>query len=161
MSAVTIRDAMKSDAKVILSLLYELAEYEKLTDKFKLTRELIERDFFGPDAACYCDLATVDGVAVGVMVWHHTYASFAAARGIFLDDIFVQPKHRGKGIGKLFFAHLARRAVTTGSTRIDWAVLDWNKPSIAFYEGLGAAEQPEGWLNYRLSGQALESLAKK
>ncbi len=160
MSAVTIREATRDDSGVALALLYELAEYEKLTDKFKLTREIIERDFFGPEAACHCDLACVDGVPVGVIIWHRTYASFAAARGIFLDDIFVQPRHRGKGIGKLFFAHLARRAHAIGATHIDWFVLDWNKPSIEFYERLGA-EQPKGWLSYRLDGPALKSLAEE
>ncbi len=160
MSNIAIREAMKSDAEVIRSLLYELAEYEKLTDKFRLTREIIERDFFGPDAACHCDLAYVDSVPVGVMTWHRKYASFAASRGIFLEDIFVQPQQRGKGIGKLFFAHLARRALAIGATHIDWVVLDWNKSSIEFYERLGAAEQPKGWLNYRLAGRALESLVE-
>jgi diamine N-acetyltransferase len=158
-SAVAIREAMRDDAGVALSLLYELAEYEKLTDKFRLTREIIERDFIGPDAPCHCDLATVDGAPVGVMNWYRTYASFDASPGIFLEDIFVQPKHRGKGIGKLFFVHLARHALAIGATHIEWFVLDWNKPSIAFYERLGA-RQPKEWLRYCLSGHALESLTK-
>jgi GNAT superfamily N-acetyltransferase len=157
-SDIAIREAMKSDADVILSLLYELAEYEKLTAKFRLTRDIIERDFFGPDAACHCDLAYLGEAPVGLMTWYRTYASFAASRGIFLEDIFVQPNYRGKGIGKLLLAHLSRRAVTGGITHIDWFVLDWNKPSIEFYERLGA-EQSKGWLSYRLGGRALKELA--
>jgi GNAT superfamily N-acetyltransferase len=159
LSAIRIRAAEIEDGKTILSLLYELAEYEKLTDKFKLTREIIERDFFGPDAACHCDLACVGVAPVGVMTWYRKYASFAAERGIFLEDIFIQPHHRGRGIGKLLLAHLSRRALEEGVARIEWSVLDWNTPSIEFYERLGAVRS-RGWLSYQLHGSALEDLAR-
>jgi GNAT superfamily N-acetyltransferase len=158
LSEISIRTGASGDGEIAFALLYELAEYEKLTDKFKLTREIIERDFLGPHAACHCDLVYLDDAPVGVMVWYRKYSSFAASRGIFLEDIFVKPEHRGKGIGKKLFAYLARRASEHGNGHIDWFVLDWNKPSIDFYENLGA-ELSRGWLSYSLRGEALRNLA--
>ena len=161
MSGLVIREAVPGDEVLVLELLQELAVYEKLTDKFHLTRTTIVRDFLGPERICRCDLAFEGRAPVGVMNWYRTYASFAAQRGIFLEDIYVRERYRGKGYGKAFFAHLAKRAVAEKATFIEWAVLDWNKPSIAFYESLGAirpAAKSE-WLRYSLSGASLARAA--
>jgi GNAT superfamily N-acetyltransferase len=93
------------------------------------------------------------------MTWYWTYTSFAAARGVYLEDLFVRPQHRGKGYGKNLLAHLARGAVAAAASRIEWSVLTWNRPSIEFYEQLGA-RQPDDWFIYRLSGEALSELAR-
>ncbi len=158
MSGVEIRAARAGEETLVLDLLRELAVYEKIEHKFHLTRELIARDFIGDDPVCGCDLLFSDGKPAGVMTWYRTYASFAASRGIFLEDIFVRPDFRGKGFGKAFFAHLAKRAAQEGAAHIQWLVLDWNAPSIAFYEGLGARHDKE-WLRYNLNGDALARLA--
>jgi GNAT superfamily N-acetyltransferase len=105
-----------------------------------------------------CDLAFEGDMPVGIATWYWTYASFAAARGIYLEDLFVRPQFRGRGIGKALLAGLARRALKGGAGRVEWSVLDWNKPSIDFYESL-RARRSGGWVVYRLEGEALEDLA--
>lgn len=160
MSAISIRSAVRGDEDTILGLLYELAEYEKLTDRFRITRDVIMRDYLGEVPAIHCELAYLDREAVGVMTWYPVYSSFAASRGIFLEDLFVRVSSRGEGLGKALLAHLSRRAHERGATHIEWFVLDWNKPSIAFYDSLGA-EPVKGWLSYRLSGPALVRLARQ
>jgi GNAT superfamily N-acetyltransferase len=155
---LTIRPGRAGDEDAILGLLYELAEYEKLMDKFMLTREIVRRDFFGSAPACCSALAHLGDEAVGVITWFPTYASFSAVRQIHLEDLYLQPSRRGKGHGKKMFAWLAKHALATGAAGISWFVLDWNKPSIAFYDGL-RAEPATGWLSYRLTGDALEDLA--
>ncbi|HTW35234.1 MAG TPA: GNAT family N-acetyltransferase [Rhizomicrobium sp.] len=158
MNGVEIRAVKAGDETLVLELLRELAVYEKIEHKFHLTPQLIARDFIGENPLCGCDLLFADGRPAGVMTWYRTYASFAAARGIFLEDIFVRPAFRGKGLGKAFFVHLAARAKKEGATHIQWHVLDWNAPSIAFYEGLGATHDKE-WLRYNLNGDAIARLA--
>jgi GNAT superfamily N-acetyltransferase len=158
MSKVEIRAAKAGEETLVLELLRELAVYEKIEHKFHLTAALIARDFIGDDPVCGCELLFVDGKPAGVMTWYRTYATFAASRGIFLEDIFVRPDFRGKGLGKAFFVHLAARAKKESAAHIQWLVLDWNAPSIAFYEGLGATHDKE-WLRYNLNGDALARLA--
>ena len=158
MSGVYIRPAKAGEETLVLELLRELAVYEKIEHKFHLTTALIARDFIGDDPVCGCDLLFVDGKPAGVMTWYRTYASFAASRGLFLEDIFVRPDYRGRGLGKAFFVELASRAKREGAAHIQWHVLDWNAPSIAFYEGLGATHNKE-WLRYNLDGEALTRLA--
>jgi GNAT superfamily N-acetyltransferase len=158
MNPLSVRTARRGDEDMVLKLLYELAEYEKLTDKFRLTRDIIARDFVGDAPACFCEIAYAGTEPVGVMTWYRTYASFAASRGIFLEDLFVRVAHRGKGYGKALLAHLAKRAIADGAAHVEWFVLDWNTPSIEFYDRL-RAEPVTGWRSYRLSGQALKNLA--
>ena len=160
MSALTIRPAARGDEAAICALLYELAEYEKLTDRFRLTTDIIAEDFFGPNAACFCDLGFVDDKAIGLMTWYPIYMSFSASRGLFLEDLFVRPAWRGKGFGRALLGHLAKRALAERHPAIGWFVLDWNKPSIAFYESL-RAERGKDWVSYRLSGTALEEMAAR
>jgi len=155
--AFTLRTAKPGDEDVILSLLYELAVYEKLTFKFKITREIVARDLIGEDAPLKVTLLHEDGKPVGIATWYFTYGSFAASRGIYLEDLFVRPECRGRGYGKALIAHLAKEAAKAGALRIEWSVLDWNKPSIDFYESLGA-ERAQGWHIYGLSGEALAKL---
>ena len=135
-------------------------QYEKLTDKFRLTREIVARDFFGTSPSCCSALAFLGDEAEGVITWFPTYASFSAVRQIHLEDLYLQPSRRGKGHGKKMLAWLAKHALETGAAGISWFVLDWNKPSIAFYDGL-RAEPATGWLSYRLTGDALEDLAEQ
>jgi GNAT superfamily N-acetyltransferase len=150
-----IRPARPGDAALILTLLHELAVYEKLTDRFHITEAVIARDYLCERPLLECDLAFEGDTPAGIATWYWTYASFAARRGIYLEDLFVRPQLRGRGYGKVLLANLARRA---RSGHVDWAVLPWNKPSIDFYESL-RAERNEGWLTYRLSGEPLEDLA--
>lgn len=159
MSALSVRRAHKGDEELILSLLTELADYEKLLDKFKITKEVIAHDYLCEPPLLNCDLAYEGSAPVGVCTWYWTYSSFAARRGIHLEDLFVRPAFRGKGYGKMLLAHLARRAVDGGGGHVEWEVLDWNKPSIDFYESLGAT-RIQNWLVYRLSDAALEKLAQ-
>jgi GNAT superfamily N-acetyltransferase len=155
---LTIRPGKAGDEDTILGLLLELAQYEKLVDRFRLTREIIARDFFGTPPSCFSALAHVDGQAVGAMTWYPTYASFSAMRTLHLEDLYLKPSHRGKGNGRKMFGWLAKHAVDTGAGAITWFVLDWNKPSIGFYDSL-RAQPTEGWLSYRVAGDALEDLA--
>ena len=153
MTDIIIRPAAAEDAPLILSLLHELADYEKLLDRFHVTQDSIRRDMLGDP--CRCDLAFVDGVAAGVVVSFWTYKSFRARRGIFVEDLYVKPQFRGLGLGTRLLATLAARA---GDGFLEWQVLDWNAPSIDFYKKLGAGLSPE-WITCRLDGDALARLA--
>jgi len=154
---LTIRPARKGEEALILSLLTELADYEKLLDKFHITLDVIRRDYLGAQPLLNCDLAFDGESPAGMASWYWMYSSFAAKRAIYLEDLFVRPAFRGKGYGKSLLAHLARTAVQAGAERIDWSVLDWNKPSIDFYEGIGA-RAVTGWYVYRLEAEALQRL---
>ncbi|HLY04223.1 MAG TPA: GNAT family N-acetyltransferase [Rhizomicrobium sp.] len=158
MSAIEIRGAKRGDETAIVDLLRELADYERLLHRFRLTPECVTRDFFGAAPAISCDLAFADSEPAGVMTWYRTYSSFAAARGIYLEDFYVRPASRRRGIGRALVVDLARRAVEEGCPKLEWSVLTWNKPSIAFYETL-RAERVDDWHVYRLTGDALAVLA--
>ena len=159
MGTLEIRMAKKGDEALIVALLRELAEYEKLLDRFHVTPDVVLRDYLGVRPAIFCDLAFEDEKPVGIATWYWSYGSFAAMRRIFLADLFVRPEFRGKNYGKALLANLARRVIAHDGGGVDWEVLDWNKPSIDFYDGLGATES-KGWLTYNLSGEALLRLAK-
>jgi len=154
----TLRTAKPGDEDLILALLHELAIYEKLTAKFKITREVIARDFIGEHAPLKVDLLYEGDKPAGIATWYFTYNSFAVSRGVFLEDLFVRPEFRGRGYGKALIAHLARQVVKADGNKVEWAVLDWNTPSIDFYEGLGA-ERMSGWHIYSLAGEALAKLS--
>ena len=156
--SLVIRAASPGEEDSILSLLRALAEYEKLLDRFHITKAVITRDYLGAEPRIRCDLAFEDGRAVGIATWYWTYSSFAAERGIYLEDLFVLPEFRGRGHGKALLKHLAAMAVKNGGGKVEWSVLSWNKPSIDFYEGIGA-ERMTDWLIYRLTGEALEDMA--
>jgi GNAT superfamily N-acetyltransferase len=158
MTKKIIRRAGNGDETIVLSLLRELADYEKLLDRFHITEEIVRRDYLGAQPLLNCDIAFDGDAPAGVATWYWTYHSFAARRGIFLEDLFVKPDVRGKGYGKALLAHLARNAVQAGGGQVEWEVLDWNEPSIAFYESIGAKRQG-GWFTYRLQDEALKKMA--
>jgi GNAT superfamily N-acetyltransferase len=158
MTHFSIRKAQVGDEGTVLSLLHELAEYEKLLDRFHITAEIVRRDYLGERPLLNCDLAFDGDRAVGIATWYWTYHSFAARRGIFLEDLFVKPETRGKGYGKALLMQLARNATEGGGGQVEWEVLDWNEPSIAFYESIGAKRQG-GWFTYRLQDEALKKMA--
>ena len=155
MSDFVLRTAVPDDASLILEMLRELASYEKVPENaFRLTQDIVLRDMFG--AACQCELAFFDQEAAGIANWFWTYKSFRGQRGLYLEDLYVRPQFRGQGLGRRFLADLAGRARAAGG-HMEWQVLDWNAPAIAFYEGLGARLVPQ-WVNCRLEGVALEKL---
>jgi diamine N-acetyltransferase len=157
MTDFSIRRGRLGEEGLILALLTELAEYEKLTAVFHVTAEAIRRDCLGAQPLLNCDLAFAGEAPAGLASWYWRYSSFAARRAIYLEDLYVRPAFRGKGYGKALLAHLAQTAVAAGASRVDWAVLDWNKPSIDFYDSLGA-RAVTGWHDYRLEGEALTRL---
>jgi GNAT superfamily N-acetyltransferase len=155
MSDSSIRAALETDSHLIVSLLREFADYEKLHGGFSLTEDRVKRDMMG--AACHCDLVFSGDEAAGLACWYWIYKSFRARRGLFIEDLYVRPQFRGRGLGKTLLAHLAGKARAADGF-LEWQVLDWNTPSIEFYKGLGA-QQLEQWLDYRLDGESLERLA--
>ena len=157
--AFAIRRTEKADAGTILTLLRALAEYEKLLTTFTLSeRGDPARDFFGDRPVAECDLPLKGGEPVGLVTYYWTYASFRAVRGLFVEDLFVLPEFRGQGIGLDLLRYGAATALAAGATRLEWRVLDWNAPAIAFYKGLGA-RRFEGWDTYRLEDMAMQKLA--
>ena len=156
MSDFLLRTATANDAPLILEMLRELAVYEKVPESgFGLTQDIVLRDMFG--AACHCDLAFDGRDAAGIVTWFWTYKSFRGRRGIYVEDLYVKPQFRGRGLGRRFLVDLAGRAHAAGG-HMEWQVLDWNAPAIAFYESLGARLVPQ-CVNCRLEGEALEALA--
>lgn len=158
MGEFSIRRCRPGDETLILKLLRELAEYEELLERFHVSEDVIRRDYLGAEPVLNCDLAFEGASAIGIASWYWIYSSFAAKRAIYLEDLFVRPEMRGKGYGKLLLAHLAKTALAVGGIGVDWSVLDWNKPSIEFYEGIGA-RRVGGWYVYRLQDEALRRLA--
>jgi diamine N-acetyltransferase len=155
-----IRPARPGEAGLVLALVRELADYERLAHEVDATEAMIEAALFGPNPRLFCDLAIRDGEPIGFALWFYNYSSFRGRHGLYLEDLFVRPAHRGRGIGKALLVRLARRCRDEGLARFEWAVLDWNAPSIAFYESLGARAMDE-WTIFRLSGEALARLAAK
>ena len=156
---LTVRDARSGDEDALLKLLREFAEFERLTHLFQLTPGIITRDFIGRDRRVTCAVAEWDGTLIGVMTWFYSYRTFAAKFGIFLEDLYVKPEFRRRGIAKTMMQHLAQRALGEGADRIDWCVLDWNRNAADFYLRLGAKSAPE-WQTYGLDANALARLAK-
>jgi GNAT superfamily N-acetyltransferase len=156
--ALAIRPARPGDAALVLQFVRELAEYEKLSHECETTEAMIDQALFGPNTRLFCDIAEWDGAPVGNAIWFLNFSTFTGRHGIYLEDLFVRPAFRGKGIGKGLMVHLARRCVAEGWTRFEWAVLDWNTPSIDFYKSIGAQLKDE-WTVCRVSGDALKKLA--
>jgi diamine N-acetyltransferase len=156
--SLTIRRARADEAGLVHLLLRELAEYEKLLHEVKATEADIAAALFGDNPRVTCDIAEWNGEPAGLALWFVNFASFAGKHGIYLEDLFVRPALRGKGIGKALLVHLANECVANGWERLQWSVLDWNKPSIEFYESLGAVRM-EDWTLCRVTGPALQGLA--
>jgi GNAT superfamily N-acetyltransferase len=157
---VRLRPANKVDVPVIAELIRGLARYEKLEDQVEMTEELLAAGLFGERPYAEVVLAEEDGAAVGFALFFHNFSTFLGRPGIYLEDLFVLPDHRGRGIGRTLLAHLAQLAVERGCGRLEWAVLDWNRDAIGFYESLGAHPNSE-WTVYRLTGEALTGLARQ
>ena len=156
---VAIRSARAGEAGLVLALVRELAVYEKLLDEVDATEAMLDAAIFGPSPRLFCEIAEWDREAVGLALWFPNFSSFRGRSGIHLEDIFVRPAFRGRGIGQALLRRLARRCVAEGWTRLEWAVLDWNAPAIEFYRAQGAAVLDD-WRICRLTGDALARLAE-
>jgi GNAT superfamily N-acetyltransferase len=141
------------------ALIRALAEYERLADQCRADAPSLEATLFGDRPAAEVLIAEVDGAAAGFALFFHNYSTFLARPGLYLEDLFVQPEHRGLGVGRRLMAALARIAVARGCGRFEWSVLDWNAPAIGFYRRLGAIGM-DGWTVQRVSGEALQRLAQ-
>jgi GNAT superfamily N-acetyltransferase len=155
---ITIRPATRSDLPRILAFIRELAVYEHLEHEVVAGEAEVGAALFGPLPAAEVVFACLDGTPVGFALFFPNFSTFLGRPGIYLEDLYVLPEARGLGIGKRLLAWLARTALERGCARLDWAVLDWNEPSIGFYRSLGAVALDE-WITYRLAGEALERLA--
>ena len=156
--AIRIRPAAKTDIALILRFIRGLAEYEKLLDSVVATEEKIRATLFGPKPYAEVVIAEYEGEPAGFALFFHNYSTFLAQPGIYLEDLFVDPLYRGKGIGKSLLTHLAQLAVARNCGRLEWSVLDWNDPAIGFYKSLGAVPMDE-WTIFRVTGEALSKLA--
>jgi GNAT superfamily N-acetyltransferase len=150
--------ATEIEAPVILEMIKGLAEYEKLSHVVVATEDQIRDTLFGAKPAAEVLLADSNGEWVGFALFFPTYSTFLAQAGLYLEDLYVKPHARGKGFGKALLAELAKIAVARGYGRVEWAVLDWNEPSIGFYKKLGAVPMEE-WTTFRLTGSSLQKLA--
>src|SRR6202521_2887586 len=157
--SLTIRRARPDEAGLALSFVRELAEYENLLHEVEATEAAIAEALFGGNPRLFCDIAEWNGEAAGFAVWFINFSTFSGRSGIYLEDLFVRPALRGKGIGRALLAHLARQCVENGWSRLQWSVLDWNTPSIEFYKSLGAVLVDE-WTVCRVNGAALTALAQ-
>lgn len=156
--ALAIRAATQADIPLILELIRDLALYEREPDAAKATADDLRRDGFGATPAFHVLIAESDGAPIGFALYFFTYSTWRGRRCLYLEDLFVRPEHRGKGGGIALMAALAREAVKQDCARFIWQVLDWNEPSIGFYERLGARIERQ-WLHVRLEGEALARLA--
>lgn len=158
--SLTIRIGERADVPVIEELIRGLARYERLEHEVETTPERLEKTLFGPRRYAETLIAEEDGEAVGFALFFHNYSTFLAKPGVYLEDLFVRDSHRGKGVGKALLVRLAAIAVERECGRLEWAVLDWNKDAIGFYERLGAKPNSD-WTVYRLTGDALSGLARQ
>jgi len=155
---VTLRAATSADIPQILAFIEGLAAYEKLSHACVATEDSLRQSLFGPRPYAEVILAEFDGQAAGFALFFHNYSTFRARPGIYLEDLYVLPEHRGRGAGKALLRELARLAVERGCARLEWSVLDWNEPAIQFYKSLGAEPQEE-WTIFRVTDEALTRLA--
>jgi GNAT superfamily N-acetyltransferase len=155
-----IRAAEPADVPVIAHLIRELAIFEKLVDQVVLTDELLRAGLFGPRPYAEAVIAEDGALPIGFALFFHTFSTFLARPGLYLEDLFVLEDHRGRGVGRSLLAHLAHLAVERGCRRLEWSVLNWNQEAIRFYERLGARPNSE-WTVYRLTGEALSALGRE
>ncbi len=156
--SIRIRSATRDDVPVIAELIRGLARYEKLEHEVVMTEDLISAGLFGERPYAEVVLAVDEDRPVGFALFFHNFSTFLGRPGIYLEDLFVDPRSRGSGVGRALLQHLARIAIDRGCGRLEWAVLDWNRDAIAFYERLGAKPLSD-WTVYRLTGEALTTLA--
>ncbi len=154
-----IRAACKADVPVILAFIRELAEYEKLSHEVVATQEDIQKSLFGERPYAEVVIGEYDDSPVAFALFFHNYSTFLGKPGLYLEDLFVRPKMRGKGLGKVMLSYLAHLARRRGCGRLEWWVLDWNEPAISFYRSIGAVAMDE-WTVQRVDGESLDILAK-
>lgn len=153
-----IKLATVSDVPLILSFIKELAEYEKLPHEVVATEESLKETLFGDHAHAEVIIGYLDHAPVSFAIFFHNYSTFLGRSGIYLEDLYVRPEARGKGIGQKILVFIAQLAKSRNCGRVEWSVLDWNEPAIGFYKKIGARAMDE-WTVYRLTGDALENLA--
>ncbi|HNX95572.1 MAG TPA: GNAT family N-acetyltransferase [Holophaga sp.] len=156
---LALRPAAPEDVPLILDYIKELADYERAPGKAVARPEDLQRHLFGDKPLAFAVMAEWDGLPAGWALWFYNFSTWEGKPGLYLEDLYVRPAFRGKGIGKALLRHLAGVAVEQGCTRYVWQVLDWNAPSIAFYQAMGAQILPE-WLTCRVEGDALKAMAQ-
>jgi GNAT superfamily N-acetyltransferase len=157
-TGIRIDPANPADIPLILSLIRELADYEKLADQVVATESSLQASLFGAAPAACAVVARVDDEAAGFALFFRNFSTFLGKPGLYLEDLYVRPAFRGRSVGKRLLSHLAAVALAQGCARFEWAVLDWNQPARRFYESLGA-EANASWIPYRVTGEALRRLA--
>lgn len=157
-ASVVLRPAARADVPAILGFIRELADYERLADAVVADEAGLDEQLFGARPAAEVVIAEVDGAAVGFALFFHTFSTFLAKPGLYLEDLYVQPAARGLGVGRALMTHLAALALARGCGRFEWSVLDWNAPAIGFYRAIGAVGM-DGWTVQRVDGDALRALA--
>ena len=157
---LTLRFAEASDADLILRLIRELAEYEKLSHDVVVDVDTIRESLFGEGAVAEAVIAEYEGDAVGFAVFFHNFSTFVGRRGMYLEDLYVNPDFRGRGIGETLLSFVAKLAKDRGCGRIEWSVLDWNEPAVGFYKKLGARAMDD-WTVFRLTGDGIARLAER
>ena len=156
--SIRIREAEPQDGSLIYELVRELADYERLSHEVDATQQQLVEALFSPQPRLFCEIAEWNGAPAGFALWFLNFSSFRGRFGVYLEDLFVRPAFRGKGLGKALMEKLARRCAEEGWTRFEWAVLDWNKPAIDFYQCIGATVMDD-WRICRLTGPALANFA--
>jgi GNAT superfamily N-acetyltransferase len=157
-SRPVIRPATRDDVPLVLGLIRELAEYERLLHEVTATEAEVQELLFGARPGGEAVIAEINGETAGYALFFHNCSTFLCKRGLYLEDLFVRPQFRSRGIGKLLLAHLARLALERGCARFEWAVLDWNESAIGFYRSIGAVPMSD-WRVMRLTGAGLDRLA--
>lgn len=155
---VILRDAVPGDEALVGTFVRKLAEYEKLLHEVRGTEVDFRVALFGPSKRIWALFAEQDGKPVGFALWFYDFSTFLAKPGLYVEDVFVEPEHRGQGIGRMIFRQLARRALDEGCARMHWSVLDWNAPAVGFYRSIGARPM-DAWTVQRLDGDALVEFA--
>jgi GNAT superfamily N-acetyltransferase len=156
---ISVRAATEADTALILGFIRALAEYERLLHEVRASEADIASALFAAHPRAFCDIAEQDGAPIGFALWFYSFSTFEGRFGLYLEDLFIVPEARGSGAGLALMRRLARRCRDEGLKRFEWAVLDWNEPSVAFYDRLGAAAKSE-WITRSLSGEALAALAE-
>jgi len=154
----SLRPARPADVPALLRLIRALADYERLLHEVRTSESDLETALFGSKPRASALIAENAGEAIGFALWFYTFSTFTGRAGLYLEDIYVLPEHRGQGVGRAIFRYLASQALAEGCPRLEWAVLDWNTPALGFYARLGAQPMEE-WTVQRLSGPALAALA--
>jgi GNAT superfamily N-acetyltransferase len=160
MPELEIRGAAEDDVPLLLSLIKELAEYERLSHEVAATEEVLRESLFGGRRVAEALLAYLGGEPAGFALFFHNFSTFLGKPGIYLEDLYVRPEFRGAGVGRALLVHLAGLAKERNCGRLEWSVLDWNEPAIGFYRSIGASPV-SGWTVYRVTGEALEELAAR